>query len=203
MVIVIVLAAFYTFSTHRKYSVENTEPVKASDGQSYRVHKSHGDPKAAAELMAWLNDQIIEFLKVMRRRYKGATNFPQRRKATERMLALYNPDNLAETSPHNMLGDTSYVLDKGAIFAMCLRSRKENLLPKDLVMFVALHELTHIAIEDVDHPPAFWVAFAQMLRDAASAGLYAPVDYSKHPVDYCGLRVNYNPMFDDTIAPFR
>jgi hypothetical protein len=212
VVLVIVLVGQVCVAKWRKdtFTLERTRLVESRvDGQKYRVHPGHEDPHAAADEMAWLNDQMVEFMRVMRRKYgqdDPATErqYPRRCRATRRLLALYNPDNLAENSPRDPEGDTSYVLDKGAIFAICLREKgREGLLPRDILMFVALHELTHIAIEEVDHPPEFWAMFRVMLREAAAAGLIQPTNYAHRPIDYCGLKVDYNPYFDASLPEVR
>ena len=70
-------------------------------------------------------------------------------------------------------------------------------------MFVMIHELTHIAILDVDHPPRFWRAFKFMLEEGEAAGVIENVDFSRHPEEYCGMVVDYNPLFDWGLAPIK
>ena len=126
---------------------------------------------------------------------------PARAQAVRRLLARYNPDNLAENSPRDPEGDTSYTVDKGGVLALCLRERAGSDALHDLetLTFVTFHELAHIAIEEVDHPPRFWQAFKFLLAEGAEAGLLAGVDYGRRPVKYCGLAVDYNPLYDPAL----
>jgi hypothetical protein len=45
------------------------------------------------------------------------------------------------------------------------------------------------------HEKDFWVAFKYLLEEAKDAGIYVPIDYTNHPVDYCGLVIKDNPYF--------
>lgn len=193
------------------YTLDRTQHVpSAIDGLRYRVHVSHGNFTRAADLMAVLNARVIDLLRHLRRKYPESATGP-RAVATRRLLNRYNPDNLAENSPRDPEGDTSYTIDKGAILALCLR-RKEfsddgdtsndyNLHDLETLTFVTLHELAHIAIEDLDHPPAFWSAFKFILLEGREAGVVDGVDYRKTPTIYCGMAVDYNPLYDPSLRP--
>lgn len=176
------------------------------DGMPYRVHPGHGAPEDAADMLAALNARVIRLLRSLRARYvwdlRRGADFPERRVAAVRLLARYNPDNLAENSPMDPGGDTSYTVGKGAVVALCLRERSRRATLHDLgtLTFVTLHELAHIAVDDIDHPPRFWRAFRFLLEEACLAGIYCSPDYSRMPVRYCGLDVDYNPAFDAKVA---
>ena len=122
-------------------------------------------------------------------------------KAVNRVLAGYDLENIMENDP-TASGDNTYTVDKGAKMLVCLRSR-ETFLLHDLhtVMFVVLHELAHIANEKWGHSSEsqFWEIFKFLLHEAKECGMHEPVDYEKRPIRYCGLDVNYNPYFDDSV----
>jgi len=178
------------------------------DGQAYRVHPGHAGADRAADTMAAINGRIIELARVLRAKYlrtpAAAAQFPGRAAATRRLLDRYNPDNLVENSPRGPEGDTSYTIDKGAIVALCLRPKNAQapgIHDIETLTFVAFHELTHIAIDAVDHPPQFWEAFKFVLMDGQAAGLIRGVDYRARPTQYCGMRIDYNPLFDRALLP--
>ena len=212
VVLIIVIAAVYYYTIWRKgdsFTLDRTREVRSDvDGLRYRVHLVHKNSDAAADTMAELNRRSVELMRYLRDKYlRGprAGLSPARSRAVERLLGLYNPDNLAENSPRDPEGDTSYTIDKGAILALCLReknpARKGDASSHDIhdlntLTFVTLHELTHIAIEDLDHPPRFWEAFKFILQDAVAAGLLKPVNYERSPTVYCGMDIDYNPLYD-------
>jgi len=213
LVVLIVMAVGYVSraAPRGRFTISNTRAVRAAaDGVKYRVHPGHDDAGAAAETMAELNRRSVELMRYLRDKYlRRPGSSPARARAVRRLLGLYNPDNLAENSPRDPEGDTSYTVDKGAILALCLREKDpgrtggagvHDIHDLNTLTFVTLHELTHIAIEDTGHPPQFWQTFKFILRDAVSgAGLLAGVDYSRHPTVYCGMSIDYNPLYDDSL----
>ena len=196
-----------------RFTLARTRPVVArADGAPYRVHLAHAGPEAAADALAGLNAQAIALLRHLRRRYgrRGAEggdaggDAGARGEATRNLLARYNPDNLAENSPRDPTGDTAYSLDKGAVLAICLRSRTDpaaGLHAAELLSFVMLHEMAHVAVDVLDHPPEFWRTFRWLLEEAEEAGLYRSPRFAEAPQNYCGIHVDYNPRHDPAVAP--
>lgn len=205
-----------SFLRQMKYGVGFTEAIRASDGSLYRVHKMHGNPQTAAELMAYLHDWSIDLIEHLRNKYlrspQGA-RFPARRKIVQLILDRYDPDALAEGSPLNPSGDTSYVLNKGEEFVMCLREKdpartgdpdKHDFHDRLILTFVKTHELAHLGVNVRQHPPEFWECFKFLLQESdfmAPGGEGWP-DYERFPTTYCGMEVNYNPLLDPlTVVP--
>jgi hypothetical protein len=213
LAVAIVLVVLLAYALARRaaagpdhFAIEHTRPVVSHvDGLRYRVHTDHAGSQRAADLLAALNARITELLRSLRARYvRGAAGalHPARRAAVVRLLARYNPDNLAENSPEDPTGDSSYSLDKGAVVAMCLRERGAGggLHDLDTLTFVALHEMAHLAVDAVDHPGEFWSAFRFLLLEAEGAGIYRSPDYARAPIRYCGVPVDYNPRYDGTAS---
>jgi hypothetical protein len=117
------------------------------------------------------------------------------------LLKNYDTDKIYEISPLNKEGNTSYTENKARL-VLCLRKKEANekgeheLHDINTIMFVVLHELSHMMNNEWGHPDGFWVLFKFVLLNAVEAGVYSPVDYSIHPIKYCGLLLTYNPMFD-------
>lgn len=215
VVLIVLLAALHAVRRWRggdRFTLGRAEAVRSGlDGQRYRVHLGHADAGGAADTMAELNRRATALMRRLRARYLrgGAAASPGRAEAARRLLKLYNPDNLAENSPRDPGGDTSYTIDKGAVLALCLRRKGagggppgagHGLHDMETLTFVTLHELTHIAIRDVDHPKAFWVAFKFILEEARAARILRGVDYGRRPAVYCGMDIDYSPLFDRDVA---
>jgi hypothetical protein len=116
-----------------------------------------------------------------------------------RIAENYNPDVIVENDPAHS-SETSYTLDKGKKIAFCLRNRKNSQL-HDLhtMIFVALHEVSHIGNKAWGHSKNFWETFKFVLHEADVSGIYKSTDYRKAPIVYCGLNVTYNPLYDDSV----
>jgi hypothetical protein len=116
----------------------------------------------------------------------------------------YNSKYIYEISPRNTGNATSYTEDK-KVLVLCLRHKKPDaqgnyeLHDINTMMFVVLHELSHMANKSWGHAVDFWVLFKFLLLNAIEAGIYDAVDYKKYPINYCGLWLHYNPVFDNTI----
>lgn len=196
-----------------RFTISRTRPrVSRVDGGAYRVHEEHAEPDRAADRLAALNGRVIELLRHLRskdwfpRINSGAEaeKMRRRREAARRLLANYSPDALAENSPRDPSRDTSYVVDKGVLVAVCLRDRDDPAAPLhdlETLTFVTLHEMAHIALAPDpgardDHPPVFWAAFRWLLEEAEEARIFVSPDYARSPRRYCGVTINYSPRWD-------
>jgi hypothetical protein len=211
VIVLLVLLAF--FGARRlikgpdRFTIEQTRPLTSQvDGLRYRVHEGHAGSQRAADTLATLNARVIDLLRSLRARYArgpaGAAH-PARREAVARLLARYNPDHLAENSPENPLGESSYVEGKGNVVALCLRTRgsagdEDGIHDLSILFFVTLHEMGHVATDEIGHPPRFWSTFRFLLEEAELAGLYASPDFAAMPAEYCGVRVDFNPRWDSS-----
>lgn len=206
---------------NRNYIVSRARPVPAlHDGREYRVHLDHFDSSGAADTLAALHARAIDLMAVLRKKYltapaggaavpaAGAAGFAARREIARRLLDRYDRDQLVESSPNNPGGDTSYTLNKGRLLALCIREKDpagigspdvQDIHDLDTLWFVTVHELAHLGVDSIGHPPEFWSAFKFLLTECADAGL-TPAggwpDYGRAPILYCGLKVDYNPLFD-------
>jgi hypothetical protein len=118
----------------------------------------------------------------------------------KQLLQHYDSTQIYEISPLNKSGVTSYTQDKKKLI-FCLRKKEKNAAGKNelhdinTIMFVDIHELTHMMNDSWGHPPLFWRLFRFMLENAIECGVYKPVNFNKYPLDYCGLLLTYNPIF--------
>ena len=117
------------------------------------------------------------------------------------LIKNYQESDITEISPTNPNGYTSYTEDKTKL-VLCLRKKEplpDGTYPLEdvnMMMFVVIHELTHMMNQTWGHPYEFWVLFRFMLQNAAEAGVYQPIDYGANPRKYCGMKISYNPYFD-------
>lgn len=125
----------------------------------------------------------------------------RRRAAIDALLDGYNFERVYENDPR--WSGTSYTIAKGSGLYLCVREKTPpyKLVDEDTLYFVVLHELAHIAnYDNTGHTDKFWAVFKMLLHEAQRFGHYKPRDYGKYPVTYCGLRITYNPYYDDSLA---
>ena len=209
LVIVLIGVVLYKESYSVRHQISK---ISSFDGFTYNVHMKHPNQQEAAELMAKINHGIVKFMRYLKMKYITHTIINNTIPITEtrtdmvkNMLARYNPDRLAESSPLNPLGETSFTINKGKTLALCLRDPKTlKFHDFNLLFFVTIHEMAHIAIERIDHSYPFWNAFKFLLAEAAASDIYISTNYAVDPVYYCGMDkpVNYNPLYDNSLQIF-
>lgn len=189
------------------YAVSNrAEAITAYDGNSYDVFKSFEDHQEAADAIAKLNAANVAVMKYLKQKHlvdiltKKATgerlSFAEER--TRNLLERYNPEALSENSPKSS-GDTSFTINKGEHIYFCVRSKMKDKNPVhvyEILLFVSLHEISHVAANQYGHGDEFWDTFKWMLQEAEKAGIYTPRDYKREPVMYCGMEIEFNPYYD-------
>lgn len=79
-------------------------------------------------------------------------------------------------------GDKSYTINKKYVH-LCLKDKNGEYYHKNMLKYVAIHELAHVKCKEVGHTPEFHRIFDECLRKAVEAGVYD----DKIPTikDYC------------------
>ena len=156
----------------------------------------------ASELLAYLNKFCIKMMRHLRTKYiYNGHGTPYRQEMVKFLLSNYNPDVIIENAPIGS-DNTSYVEDKGKVFALCLREKvsgEEKFHANHILEYVTLHELSHMATTEIGHEIPFWTNFKIILEEANELGIHTPIDYSIYPEVYCSLPINYNPYFDSKL----
>lgn len=158
------------------------------DSKTYCV-RDRSKITLAADRLANVN---IKMSKLVEHCYK---TFPTRENI-KRLKNGYNPKKIVETLPTSEY--TAYSQNKGEKMAFCLNKEKtgDQLIDENTLMFVAIHELSHIATKSIGHKDEFWENFKFLLSEATKINVYEMVDYKKKPARYCGTDINDNPFFD-------
>jgi len=159
------------------------------DGNTYCVRDRKLTQEAADLLAKTVQkcNKLVEHLK----------NKEPEHEITKRLVKNYNPTKVKETLPTSK--HTAYSENKGEKLAFCLakdNDEHDDLIDPNTLMFVALHELSHIANKGIGHGEDYWQTFKTVLKHAKDAGVYDPVDYKKYPKNYCGMTINDNPYYD-------
>jgi len=162
--------------------------IASKDGNRYCVREREKIDEAA-NLLAETTEKCKQLVKYMH------DTLPDD-KRVKRLVAGFNPKAMKETLPTSEL--TAYSENKGEKIALCLNTTKsgDTLIDPNTLLFVAIHELSHIMTESIGHKQDFWQNFKFMLENAKAANIYQPVDYKKSPKEYCGMTINDNPFFD-------
>ena len=88
---------------------------------------------------------------------------------------------------HNLGPYPAYTVNKGDTISICLRQPDGQWVDNNTLMYVLIHELTHMVTHSYGHAREFWDNMNYIIEIASSNNLYRPVNYRLHPVKYCGM----------------
>jgi len=162
--------------------------VSSVDGNKYCV-RERKQLQPAADLLAKTTQKCKKLVEYVGEKYGNQEN-------VKRLVAGFNPKQIMETLPTSSY--TAYSENKGEKIAFCLNVKKgenDNLIDENTLMFVAIHELSHVATKSIGHKTEFWDNFKFLLEKAKEAGIHDPVDYKKSPQEYCGMKIHDNPYY--------
>jgi hypothetical protein len=167
------------------------------DGEMYPVVDTFDNKRDAADIIAYINASYVRLIRHMRQNRMDTVWAPN----IEFLSENYNPTRLGEHIPLST-SNTSFVFNKGTKVRFCLRKigDRQQFYDRNTIMFVALHELSHMMTREYGHGKQFWDCFAFVLGEAKQIGLIRIVDYKKNPVEYCGIIISRNPAIDKIIV---
>ena len=110
-----------------------------------------------------------------------------------RLKESFNSDYITENIPGSMY--VAYSVNKGEELSICIREKDtEKFIDNNTIIFVAIHELSHIMTDELGHTKLFWDNMKYLLEKAGSLGIYNKIDYNKYPVMYCGMEIDSTPL---------
>jgi len=163
--------------------------VSTIDGNKYCV-RERAKIQEAADLLAKITQKCKELVKYVGEKHPDNEN-------VKRLVNGFKPQKIMETLPTSSY--TAYSENKGEKLAFCLNVKKKdnnNLIDENTLLFVAIHELSHIMTKSIGHKSEFWENFKFLLENAKEAGIHNPVDYKKKPTEYCSMKIHDNPYYD-------
>ena len=189
--VLILITTFYTYLESKSLGVDYV--VSNVDGRKYLV-RNYEDKQEAADLLARMTRRLRFLVDNLEPTLSEED--------TKRLRKNFNEDVISESSPGSTY--TSYSINKGSKLVFCIRNREkgepESLIDLNTVMFVAIHELAHLATKSIGHTPEFWENMRILLKTASKLELdneiiYKPVKYSETPQKYCGMTIHSSPLY--------
>jgi hypothetical protein len=163
--------------------------VSGVDGNKYCV-RERSKMNQAADLLAKVTDKCKKLVEYVGKKHPDNEDI-------KRLVKGFNPKKIVETLPTSSY--TAYSENKGEKVAFCLNVKKENndnLIDEHTLIFVAIHELSHVMTKSIGHKKEFWNNFKFLLQEAKEAGIHEPANYKKQPKEFCSMEINDNPYFD-------
>lgn len=163
------------------------------DNMPYLV-RNNKDKRQASNMLASLKRDIFTLSKHMsaRKDTKEYVEFKPYIEQLERNLVNVEIRESSSNTVH-----TSYTVNKGEQVVFCLRSKEisqylktSNIHDKNVIMYVALHEIAHVACPEYQHTPLFMKIFKFFTEVAIDIGLYDKIEFDITPHEYCGIMIS-------------
>lgn len=162
--------------------------ISTVDGNKYCVREK-ANMDRVADLLAHTTNDLKRLVEFANKKYPDREN-------VKRLVKGFNPKRINEILPTSEY--TAYTENKGEKLAFCVTTTKKsnNLVKPETLLFVGIHELSHVMSESIGHTEEFWTNFKFLLELAKEANIHKPVNYKKEPVKYCGMMITDNPYYD-------
>jgi len=185
-VLLIGVIILFASSNYLRKSLYLDKIESSVNGKKYYV-RNLPDKKEAADKLANIGiklQRLIDSLD-LKEEEKGEYN--------QKLKDNFNSDYITENIPGSQY--VAYSVNKGEELSLCVREKDtEKFMDDNIILFVAIHELSHIMTPETGHTPLFWDNMKYLLEKASSQGIYMPINYSESPVEYCGMDINSTPM---------
>lgn len=171
-----------------KISYRDMTYVKSDiDGRYYLV-RDLDDKQQASNILARIRQNIERLISSMENR-KNEKDMVAYRDYIEQLSYRIQYVTIIESTEDSIY--TSYTVNKGEQIVFCLRSRrsKDRMHDINLMMYVVLHEISHIACPEYGHTNLFKKIFAFITNEAVKLGIYHKIDFENRPEEYCGMMI--------------
>ena len=187
VLVITAIIVLFTFLIQAEKSWDNMTYCHSDvNGKEYRVRKLE-DKEDAANILAETHEKMKKVCKILEN-----TNPNDQR--VKKLKKKFPYTTLQESDGYG--SQTSFSINKGEKIVLCLRSKDGNnkLVDKNLLLFVALHEMSHIMTNSIGHTQEFWDNFKFVLKECQYNGIYKCINFSSNPQSYCGITVTSSPF---------
>jgi hypothetical protein len=148
------------------------------------VYSLYEDVDQASALMTKLNNSMLKLIYYLQYKYKNDPIIQR--------LNKFDRIGVYEVPPGNVFNMNAFTFINGSFMGLCLRDSQNELLDYNTIMYVYIHEITHLGVNTTGHGPAFIKYFKLFLEEAVSLGIYHIENYAENNVDYGGMVLNTN-----------
>lgn len=197
IIIIMILITLYIIKNNSNFTNNNLILEKATfDGQYYQVLKKDNSP-ITANIIAKIKYNIKTIVNYLN---NNISEYPKEEYAIKNLQNRTLNIDIIERPDDSDEYITSYTLNKGEQMVLCLRSKLFNEIHDiNIIMYVVIHELAHIASNNIGHDEEFKQNFIFLLKISIKLNVYKQEDYEKNPIKYCGMIVSENLLNDEPV----
>jgi hypothetical protein len=192
IIIVLIILIFIIYYKRYNNIIEKMSFIEAFNKKKYLV-RDLVDKKNSANLLAELMTNLKKLIVNLKIKSEN-TRDKELLKYKPFIETIYNKIDKVSVRENEGGNDlTSYSVNKGEELVFCIRSKANNRIHDiNELMYVAIHEISHIGCPETGHTKLFASINLFLLRKALETGLYNYVDYGRYPVEYCGMTLSTN-----------
>ena len=191
----LLLLMYFMYNFVHSYS-EITYVVSDVDGKTYMIRRGHNkSPKFlqdSANTLARINSKVEQLIVHLDENFSSD---PTKTYFITKLKSAYSPYMISEAEVDPRY--TTYTVDKEEMH-ICLRTRDktENIYELNTLMYVVLHELSHLCNYTPDgypiqgHGEEFKMIFRFLVQQSIKIGVYNYTDYTRFPINYCGITLS-------------
>ena len=171
-----------------RYKSDNLVYEKATFDNDYYWVRNERDKSVGANTLALMKQNMIKLINHLNANQKKYPDYVSYiTDLTKRTKVIYITETPCDENY------TSYTINKGEKIVFCIRDKLFNNIHNiNTIMYVVLHEMSHIACPEIGHTELFRKIFKFLLIEGNKINIYVLADYDKNPVDYCGMTITEN-----------
>lgn len=169
---------------YMKYHNNDVVYEKSELDENEYLVRNMEDKQNASNLLAELKKNIMSLSEYL---YTNKEKYPEYSAYIDQLHEKVQNTEIMETSENTTY--TSYSVNKGEKLVFCLRSKllHNEFHDTNLIMYVVLHEISHVACPEYGHGELFKKIFSFITNVAIEQKMYKKIDFEKIPTEYCGL----------------
>ena len=184
IILIILLCLYYVYNHVNDKMIYVVSDI---DNNKYLV-RDINDKQNAANMLARIRERMLKLSSYL---YENRDKYKNNKKYIEQLQSKIYDSVIIESG--NDTQYTSYSVNKGQQLVFCVRSRdlhrKDKIHSLNLIMYVVLHEMAHVACPEYGHTPLFKEIFEFLTLRAIEQNLYVRTDFKLHPEEYCGIQI--------------
>lgn len=173
----------------QRFYYEPSVYVKSPVNNKYYEVLDLKDKQHVADTIAFIMDNMERLMNYMYKSDITGEYSQYLDRLKKRLPSLVVMENIVD--PYFAKNLTSYTVNKGDKMVLCARSRIANKIHDvNLITYVVLHEMAHVACPEYGHTDTFKKIFKFMTKSAIDAGIYKRINFSANPTEYCGMTID-------------
>ena len=185
LTIIMIMIIFVIYAIYYKIQYRGMTYVRSDIDDKLYLVRDRSDRHHACNMLARLRQNIFKLVNHVK------ANRDKHQSMDPYILQLFNRiQNVIIRENSSRSKYTSYCINKGEEIVFCLRIRKHGKLHDiNLLMYVVIHEISHVACPEEGHTDLFNQIFEFLCRIGITMGLYKKIPFNDSPVDYCGMMI--------------